>query len=119
MPSVKSQPPLIQRIGLSLQKILQREYGDEYRPNRTVTEAKQAMMNINPYIAHRTPADALQVLKSQLKNFLDGMAPFDRKKKPSESVREWWVNLLNREDSDILAVSALFTYQTGISYYSS
>ncbi|KAJ7768081.1 ribonuclease H-like domain-containing protein, partial [Mycena maculata] len=96
--AVKEQPPLIQRIGLSLQKILQKEYGDEYRIGRTIEEAKMAMEEINPYIAHRTPTEVLPALRTQLKNFLDGAAPFDRKKKPTESSREWWWALLNRED---------------------
>ncbi|KAJ7513225.1 ribonuclease H-like domain-containing protein [Mycena galericulata] len=105
--SVKPHPPLAQRIGLSLQKILQREYGDEFRPGRTIEEAKKAMFEINPYIANRTPTDALAALRTQLKNFLDGTTPFDRKKKPTESSREWWWVLLNREDSDILAALAV------------
>ncbi|KAJ7784003.1 hypothetical protein DFH07DRAFT_997515, partial [Mycena maculata] len=105
--AVKELPPLIQRIGLSLQKILQKEYGDEYRIGRTIEEAKTAMEEINPYIAHRTPTEALPALRTQLKNFLDSAAPFDRKKKPTESSREWWWALLNREDSDILAALAV------------
>ncbi|KAJ7501352.1 hypothetical protein B0H11DRAFT_2373482 [Mycena galericulata] len=92
---------------LSLQKLLQREYGDEFRPGRTIEEAKKARFEINPYIANRTPTDALAALRTQLKNFLDGTAPFDRKKKPTESSREWWWVLLNREDSDILAALAV------------
>jgi hypothetical protein len=109
-PAVKEQPPLIQRIGLSLQKILQREYGDEYRPNRTVEEARKAMEAINPDIAQRNPTEALKAFRVQLKNFLDGAEPFDRKKKPTESVRDWWNNLRNREDSDVLAVSFYFAW---------
>ncbi|KAJ7450604.1 ribonuclease H-like domain-containing protein [Mycena latifolia] len=106
-PAVMQHPPLIKRIGLSLQKILQREYSDEFRPTRTIEEAKAAMREINPYIAHRTPSEALTAFRSQLKHFLDGAEPFDRKKKPIESVRQWWLNLLNREDSDILAALAV------------
>ncbi|KAJ7746234.1 hypothetical protein B0H14DRAFT_3605957 [Mycena olivaceomarginata] len=106
-PTVKPQRPLIERIGLSLMKILQREYGKEYRPDRTVEQARTAMEEINPYIALRAPADALRALKTQLKAFLNGDAPFDRKKKPNESARDWWVDLLNRDDSDILAALAV------------
>ncbi|KAJ6523656.1 hypothetical protein DFH09DRAFT_1250899 [Mycena vulgaris] len=106
-PAVKEQSLLIQRVGLSLQKILQKEYGDEYRPDRTVEEAKAAMMDINPFIAHCAPADALFALCSQLKDFLNGDAPFARKKKPKESSRDWWLKLLDREDADILAALAV------------
>ncbi|KAJ6522187.1 hypothetical protein DFH09DRAFT_1097270 [Mycena vulgaris] len=52
--TMKEGLPLIQRIGLSLQKILQTEYSAEYRPDHTVQEAEAAMMEINPYIAHLT-----------------------------------------------------------------
>ncbi|KAJ6550537.1 hypothetical protein B0H10DRAFT_2379916 [Mycena sp. CBHHK59/15] len=72
-----------------------REYGNEYRPDRTVEQARTAMEEINPYIAQ--PADALRALKTQLKAFLNGDAPFDRKKKPNESARNWWMNLLNEK----------------------
>ncbi|KAJ7237618.1 ribonuclease H-like domain-containing protein, partial [Mycena rebaudengoi] len=105
-PAVMQHPPLIQRIGLSLQKILQKEYGNEYRPDRTVEEAKSAMRDINPYIVHRVPKDALSALRVQLQGFLDGVQPSDRKKKPTESPRQWWVRLLTQDDSDILAALA-------------
>ncbi|KAF7365997.1 hypothetical protein MVEN_00475600 [Mycena venus] len=106
-PTVKPQPPLIERIGLSLMKILQREYGDEYRPNRTVQQAKAVMEEINPYIAQRDPSDAIRALKTQLKGYLDGVSPFDRKKQPNESARDWWKNFLHRDDADILAALAV------------
>ncbi|KAJ7237403.1 hypothetical protein C8J57DRAFT_1568538 [Mycena rebaudengoi] len=106
-PAVMQHPPLIQRIGLSLQKILHKEYGNEYRPDRTVEEAKSAMRDINPYIAHRVPKDALSALRVQLQGFLHGVQPSDRKKKPTESPREWWVRLLTQDDSDILAALAV------------
>ncbi|KAJ7933219.1 hypothetical protein B0H13DRAFT_2262883 [Mycena leptocephala] len=63
-PTVKPQQPLVERIGLSLMKILQREYGNEYRPDRTVEQARTAMDQINPYIAQRAPTDALRALKA-------------------------------------------------------
>ncbi|KAJ7712808.1 ribonuclease H-like domain-containing protein [Mycena metata] len=104
---VKEPAPLIRRVGLSLQQILQREYGTEYRPERTVEEGKKAMFEINPDIAHRTPTEALSALRLQLKNFLDGAEPFDRKRKPDEIPREWWRKLLDRDDADILAALAV------------
>ncbi|KAJ7231083.1 hypothetical protein C8J57DRAFT_1581220 [Mycena rebaudengoi] len=102
-PAVQPCLPLIQRIGLSLQSILQKEYGNEYRTDRTIEEAKHAMLEVNPYIAHRLPADALQALRTQLQKFLDNTEPFHHKKKTNESAREWWFKLLNQDDSDILA----------------
>ncbi|KAJ7720009.1 hypothetical protein B0H16DRAFT_1700044 [Mycena metata] len=104
---VKEPAPLIRRVGLSLQQILQREYGTEYRPERTVEEAKKAMFEINPDIAHRTPTEALSALRLQLKNFLDGAEPFDHKRKPDEIPREWWRKLLDRDDADILTALAV------------
>ncbi|KAJ7727477.1 hypothetical protein B0H16DRAFT_1590626 [Mycena metata] len=65
------------------------------------------MFEINPDIAHRTPTEALSALRLQLKNFLDGAEPFDRKRKPDEIPREWWRKLLDRDDADILAALAV------------
>ncbi|KAJ7079037.1 hypothetical protein C8R43DRAFT_1092890 [Mycena crocata] len=106
-PAIKKNPPLIERIGLNLQKILQREYGDKYRTDRTVEDAKIAMREINPYIAHLTPSEGLRALRSQLKNFLDGSEPFDRKKKSTDSARDWWMKLIDRDESDVLAALAV------------
>jgi uncharacterized protein with ATP-grasp and redox domains len=86
---VKQHLPLVQRIGLSLQSILQKEYSNEYRTDRTVEQAREVMMEVNPYIANRSPTDALRALPTQLKNFLDVAEPFHRKKKSNESACEW------------------------------
>lgn len=53
----------VREIGISLLQILQNEYGDEYRPGRTIDEAQSAMMKINPYLVKYTPKDAIAALK--------------------------------------------------------
>ncbi len=44
-PCIKEQTPLLQRVGIALQGLLQREYGDVYElrhPPRTVETAKKS-----------------------------------------------------------------------------
>ncbi|KAJ7939014.1 hypothetical protein B0H13DRAFT_1851182 [Mycena leptocephala] len=48
-------------------------------------EEIQRQINSTPYIAGRAPTEALSALRSQLKNFLEGIELFDRKKKPTQS----------------------------------
>lgn len=52
---VKPKAEMIDGIGVSLLKLLKKEYGDEYRPGRSVEEAKMAMKEINPHLENRNP----------------------------------------------------------------
>ena len=66
-------------VGLSLLRLLQKEYGNEYREGRSAEEAATAMQDVNPNLAQRTPRDAIVALKKQFKTYLDGGEPFDHK----------------------------------------
>jgi hypothetical protein len=105
-PAVKPQRPLVERIGLSLMRILQMEYGNEYRPDRTVEGKNCHGGNQSLYCTARPNRRA-----SGLKNPTEGVFEQRRSLRPqkkTESPRDWWVNLLNHDDSDILAVSVSF-----------
>ncbi|KAF8902221.1 ribonuclease H-like domain-containing protein, partial [Gymnopilus junonius] len=106
-PRVRPKKAVVDGIGLSLLNLLRKEYGNEYREGRSVEEAQNAMQEVNPHLAQRSPKDALAALKKQFQNYLDGREPFNRKRSRRESLREYWCRLLNDEDSDVLAALAV------------
>ena len=77
--AIKSKPEMIDRIGLSLLKLLQKEYGDEYCAGCSVEEVKAAMGEVNPHLLKWNPREALHALKAQFKAYLAGVEPFNRK----------------------------------------
>lgn len=97
----------VQNIGLSLLQILQHEYGDEYRPGRTINEAKAAMQTINPYLADYTPKDAVNALKTQLQAYIEGLEPFNRIRRKGDTLRAYWQRFLDTKEEGalVLAVS--------------
>jgi hypothetical protein len=103
-PVVKKKSDIINDIGLSLLQLLRKEYGDEYRAGRSAEEARKAMEEINPNLAHHNPRDALNALKKQFKAYLAGVEPFTRRRRQDESLRDYWLRYLGDEDSDVLAV---------------
>ena len=103
-PTIRSKPEVIDGIGLSLLKLLQNEYGDEYRAGRSVEEARRVMEDINPHLAKWNPREALHALKAQFRAYLAGVEPFNRKRGRNETLRDYWSRLLDNEDSDVLAV---------------
>jgi hypothetical protein len=90
-----------------LLRLLQKEYGNEYREGRSAEEAAKAMQDVNPRLAQRTPRAAMVALnlKEQFRAYIDGREPFNRKRSRNESLQEYWSRLLNDNDSDVLAVS--------------
>ncbi|CAK5276411.1 unnamed protein product [Mycena citricolor] len=106
-PSVTRCSPFISRIGEVLGKLLEIEYGNEYRPGRTIKEAKELMREINPYLAELTLVQALATLKVQIQWYLDGDEPFNCKKERSNMVRDWWMPLLTCKDARVLAFLAM------------
>jgi len=104
-PSIQSRKGIIDKIGLSLLHLLQKEYGNEYREGRSGEEAAKAMQDVNPYLAKRTPRAAIAALKDQFGAYIDGKEPFNGKRGRKESLREYWSRLLTDNDSDVLAVS--------------
>lgn len=101
---VRPKKMVVDGIGLSLLTLLRKEYGNEYCEGRSVEEAQNAMQEVNPHLAKRSPRDAVSALKKQFQDYLDGREPFNRKRSRRESLREYWCRLLNDEDSDVLAV---------------
>lgn len=89
---------------MSLLRLLQKEYGNEYREGRSAAEATKAMQDVNPRLAQRTPRAAMDALKKQFKTYIDGREPFNRKRSRKESLQEYWSRFLNDNDSDVLAV---------------
>ncbi|KAG6874765.1 hypothetical protein C0992_006641, partial [Termitomyces sp. T32_za158] len=100
---VKAKAEMIDGIGISLLRLLQKEYGNEYREGRSVEEAKTAMQEINPYLSNHNPREAIAALKNQFRAYLAGIDPFNRKRGHNESLREYWFRLVHDEESDVLA----------------
>lgn len=88
-------------------RILQNEYGNEYRTGRTIYEAKAAMAVINPYLAEYTPQDAKAALKNQFQAYSEGVEPFNRARRKGDTLQEYWQRYLDTKETDatVLAVS--------------
>jgi hypothetical protein len=93
--------------------MLKIEYGNTYEDEtRSVEDARKIMMERNPRLADRTPQDANKLLRIQLTAFMEGRPPFHRSKGPSESVRDYYRSIGERDerDGDVLAVSQSLIY---------
>ena len=82
-------------------RLLQKEYVNEYNERRSAEEAAKAMQDVNPRLAQRDPRAAIAALKEQFKAYIDGREPFNRKRSRKESLQEYWSRLLNDNDSDV------------------
>ena len=78
-PSIHSKKDVVDEIGLSLLRLLQKEYGNEYHEGRSADEAAKAMQDVNLRLAQRTPRAAMSALKEQFRAYIDGKEPFNRK----------------------------------------
>ena len=97
-------PPASEKIQIGLQKILEKEYHNQYSPGCTIDEAQRAMKKVNPHLATRTPTEALAVLREQSNAYMAGDSPFNCQRRVNRSQREWWEPLLKDRDSDVLVV---------------
>ncbi|KAL0952949.1 hypothetical protein HGRIS_014937 [Hohenbuehelia grisea] len=96
------------RVGLSLAVLLRNEYHDAYSTvGITIDQARQAMKDYNPRLAHLTPDDALTALRTQMSAFLTVQEPFTRRKLPNQSNRDYWAQFVGLPDSDVLAALAV------------
>jgi len=96
---------MIDKIGLSLLRLLQKEYGNEYHEGHSADKAAKAMQDANPHLAQCMPQAAIAALRDQFQAYIDGREPFNHKRDCRESLREYWSRLLNDNNSDILVVS--------------
>ncbi|KAI9448662.1 hypothetical protein F5148DRAFT_1278106 [Russula earlei] len=106
-PTIRSRPKIIDGIRLSLLKLLQNEYGDEYHAGHSVEEARRVMEDINPHLAKQNPRKALHTLKAQFRAYLADVKPFNHKHGQNESIHDYWSWLLDNKDSDVLAALAV------------
>ena len=96
---------ILKRAGISLQNILKNEYGDTYADNFKSDHKKEALMQErNPLLAHLGPAQALERLKRELRNYQKGVLPFDRKLRENESVLDWWIAIQRDDEARVLGV---------------
>lgn len=97
--------PILKRAGLSLQKILRNEYGDVYADKSTSDNTKATLMQEqNPLLAHLGPAQALNQLRKELRNYQKGIDPFNRRLRDNESVLDWWTAVQQDDDAQVLGV---------------
>ena len=82
---------ILKGAGINLQNILKNEYGDTYADNSRSDCKKALMQERNPLLAHLGPAQALERLKRELKNYQKGGIPLDRKLCINKSVLDWWI----------------------------
>ncbi|KAJ8585242.1 hypothetical protein M405DRAFT_865549 [Rhizopogon salebrosus TDB-379] len=105
-----SKPPLdmSMRTALSVQKNLQREYGDVYDAGKYASP-KDEMNRRNPALAHLTPAEALTRVQSQLKAYFRSEDPFNRKMRSNETPRDYWRAISKSQDelADVLPAIAV------------
>ena len=95
---------LLQRVGISLQKMLKHEFGDAYT-NTAWKHPPNQMQLQNPLLARYHPGDALTRLKDQLKAYAKGIDPFDQPiQTQTESTADWWAGVQKDADADVLGV---------------
>ncbi|KAF9237836.1 hypothetical protein BU15DRAFT_75631 [Melanogaster broomeanus] len=98
---------LLQRVGVSLQKMLRHEFGDAFTNTDWKTPQKQMQLQ-NPLLSKYHPADALTRLKDQLKAYAKGIDPFNRPiRTKTESTVDWWAGVQKDTDADVLGALAL------------
>jgi len=85
-PSVQSRKVMIDKIGLSLLRLLQKEYGNEYHEGRSADEAAKAMQDANPHLVQCMPQAAIAALRDQFRVYIDGREPFNHKRDRRESL---------------------------------
>lgn len=102
--SVWPKKTVINGVGLSLLRLLQKEYGNEYWEGQSAEEAQKAMQDASPYLAQHTPIDAIAALKKKYQDYLDGKEPFNRKHAQLESLWEYWLWFVNDDNLAVLAV---------------
>ncbi|KDR66485.1 hypothetical protein GALMADRAFT_1155045 [Galerina marginata CBS 339.88] len=67
---VRSKQTVIDGIGLSFLKLLQKEYGNKYREGCAADEARQAMEKVSPHLAKHDPKEAIAAGKKQFEAYL-------------------------------------------------
>ena len=105
---IKPKISVVQKVGISLQLILRKEFGNAYDYEWSVDEAIKIMADQSLQLAHCSPAAALAALKMQLKAYFNWEDPFNWKKHENKTAWEWWMDLLDHKDADILAVGPYF-----------
>jgi len=96
---------MVKRVGLCLQNILRNEYGNAYEGDLSKKDPKKIMMERNPLLAHLNPLQALSMLKTELKAYVDSDDPFDRELRPGETTRSWWIAVQKKLFGKVLGVS--------------
>ncbi len=66
----------------------------------------------NPRLAPFTPSEALALLKIQTRAYMEKKSPFNRKKKPGQSARDWWKKLLTSDYDDVSIIGVCTVYQS-------
>ena len=95
---------ILKRAGISLQNILKNEYGDTYADNSKSDHKKEPLMQERNPLLHLGPAQALERLKRELKNFQKGVVPFDRKLCKNRSVLDRWIAIQWDDEAWVLGV---------------
>ena len=102
---MKAPRSILARVGISLQKMLQHEYGNAYT-NPDWPDPKKHVEVQNPLLAQYHPADALRLLKEQLVAYSKSLDPFDRPtREKTQSNLDWWVAVQKDEGGQVLGVS--------------
>ncbi|TFK60107.1 hypothetical protein BDN72DRAFT_883752 [Pluteus cervinus] len=101
----------MEKIGVGLQAMLRKEYGNIYALHSSA-KGKEEMESVGSAFAEYTPGEALDRFRKQFQAYFDHDAPFHKSKRPGQSTRDWWMNLLatHKEEVDVLAKLVLKIY---------
>ena len=81
---------MVRRVGLSLQRMLQREYGNVFERASESSDPTAEMRIRNPSLSkYHTPAQALERLRDQFKAYIRAEDPFNRKMRSHEGPLQW------------------------------
>jgi hypothetical protein len=103
--SMTPENKIMVRVGLALQQILKNEYGDAY--TGSYPDPVAIMQGRSPLLAGISPMDALSCLKDELKGYVKGQEPFNRRFRDGETVLSWWTTIQKDDFARVLGVCAL------------
>lgn len=92
----------MKKIRVRFEKILEKEYHNQYSPRRNIDEALRAIKQVNPHLATRAPTEALAAVREQFSAHMVSDSPFNSKRRVNQS-------LLKDRDSDLLRLAGMST----------
>ncbi|EPQ56401.1 hypothetical protein GLOTRDRAFT_138137 [Gloeophyllum trabeum ATCC 11539] len=108
-----SDKDVVKEMGLSLLRLLKKEYGDGVNM-KSPKQIENLMQLRNPDLAGIIPAQAINSLRNELDNYTKGRDPFNRRFRSNETVLDWWKAVRKDELGRVLGALAVKIYSISV-----